>query len=81
MPKKLKDETSEAMDIRLGDDVTLACPFENVDHFEWLKDGELLNNQTYNLTFVNVSAAYGGNHFNKSRMIHIALEMFSNAEN
>lgn len=45
-PQFLYDVNSNFLKIpvQLGDDITLKCPFENFNHFEWLKNEEPLDN-------------------------------------
>lgn len=55
------DESSKRPRIRLGDDVTLKSPFENAEHYKWLKNGEPFINQTLDIMLANVSRSSAGN--------------------
>lgn len=48
--------------VRLGDDVSLACPFRNFDRFEWFKGIEGYNNQNTTIEIRNASPSDEGNH-------------------
>lgn len=47
---------SKSMLVRLGENITLMCPFENFDNFEWYKDSSVaFNNKTINIEIYNIS--------------------------
>lgn len=45
-PQLLLDADSDfkTIHIRFGENITLKCPFENFEHFEWIKDAETFEN-------------------------------------
>lgn len=45
----------ETIKVRLGDSVTLMCPFENFAQFQWYKDSTPFNNETANIQIRNIS--------------------------
>lgn len=56
------DEISRIKPIRLGGNATLICPFINIKHFKWIKNGEfLISDAGLELTLVNVTPDIGGN--------------------
>lgn len=48
-------KSSNPMLIRLGENVTLMCPFENFDRFQWYKDEVPFDNKTINVAIHNIS--------------------------
>lgn len=46
---------SETILIRLGENITLMCPFENFAQFQWFKDSIPFNNETINIDIRNIS--------------------------
>lgn len=50
------DGNSKTIHIRLGENITLKCPYKNFDHFEWFKDTEpLVNDDALHVELENVS--------------------------
>lgn len=47
------------MQIELGSNATLVCPFKNFNHFEWLKNSKAFNNSnntdSVDITFHEIS--------------------------
>lgn len=56
-PKLLFDSGNKfkTIALRLGDNYTMECPFENFVRFEWFKDTELFDSQLLTIDLKNVS--------------------------
>lgn len=46
---------SETISIQLGQNITLMCPFENFDQFQWHKNSIPLNDTATNIEIHNIS--------------------------
>lgn len=64
-PKKIVDfdeELSRTKLVRLGSNDTLICPFENIDSFEWIKNGMFpINDAASELQLINATPNIEGN--------------------
>lgn len=49
------DSNLETIRVRLGENVSLKCPFKNFDHFQWFENTEQIDNQILRLELENVS--------------------------
>lgn len=46
--------------VKVGDNITFTCPFQNFDHFEWLKGGVPYDDSTLHVELLNISSVDEG---------------------
>lgn len=54
------EEYFETEHIRVGDNLTLPCPFENFDTLKWYRKGKFFNNQSTVIQINNMSTLDAG---------------------